>query len=142
VAVSAAVIALESTESFGSDHTSGPLRALFSALFGDVSDARWEIVHHHIRKSGHFLGYGCIGLFWLRAWWKSLPRTRFFQDVLLALAGTALIAGADEWHQTFLPNRTGTPVDVVLDCSGALALQLLVFLFLRLFQPRKLTHEA
>ena len=136
------MIALESSEPLGADHTSVPLRSIFSAIFGDVSDARWEIVHHHIRKSGHFLGYGCIGLFWLRAWWKSLPHSRFFQDVLLALLGTAMIASVDELHQSFLPNRTGTPVDVAIDCSGAVALQLLVYLFLRLFQPKKLTHTA
>ena len=52
------VIAMESTEYFGSDHTSGPLRWLFEVLFGPCQNARWEIIHHYIRKSGHFLGYG------------------------------------------------------------------------------------
>ena len=31
-------------------------------------------------------------------------------DALLALVGTLLVASADEWHQTFLPNRTGSAV--------------------------------
>ena len=132
---------LESTEWFGSDHTSGPLRSFYTALFGQVNDANWDIIHHCIRKSGHFTGYGIIGLFWLRGWWRTLPHSRFFQDALLALLGTAAIASCDEWHQTFLPNRTGTPVDVLLDCSGAVTLQLLVYLYLRIFQAKKLTHE-
>jgi VanZ family protein len=88
------------------------------------ADARWEILHHLIRKSGHFLGYGAIGLLWLRAWWMTLPRSRFLHDAFLALLGTALVASADEWHQTFLPNRTGSPWDVLLDCCGAIALEL------------------
>ena len=66
-----------------------------------------SIIHHLIRKSGHFLGYGLIGLAWLRAWWMTLPHSRFLHDAVLALLGTALIASADEFHQTFLPNRTG-----------------------------------
>jgi hypothetical protein len=52
-----------------------------------------------------------------------LPVLRFFPDALLALLGTALVASCDEWHQTFLPNRTGTPWDVLLDCCGHAALQ-------------------
>ena len=56
-------------------------------------------IHHFIRKSGHFIGYGFIGLAWLRAWWMTLPRFRFLADALLALLGTALMASCDEWHQ-------------------------------------------
>jgi len=137
-----ALIALESTEFMGSDHTSNPLRWLYQALFGPVSDERWEILHHLIRKSSHFIGYGAIGLAWLRAWWMTLPRSRFLHDSLLALLGTALVASADEWHQTFLPNRTGSAWDVLLDCCGAIAMQLAVYIFMRLFRPKRLTREA
>jgi VanZ family protein len=140
VALGVCVILVESTEWFGADYTSGPLRRLYTAIFGPVRDASWEIIHHHIRKTGHFLGYGFIGLAWLRAWWMTLPHSRFFQDALLALLGTAAIASCDEWHQAFLPNRTGTPIDVLLDCSGAITLQLVVYLYMRLFQPKKLVH--
>src|ERR1019366_4425234 len=137
-----AVIALESTELMGAAHTSGPLRAIYESLFGSVSNGRWEDIHHYVRKSGHFIGYGLIGLAWLRAWWMTLPHSRFVQDALLALLGTALVASADEWHQTFLPNRTGSPWDVLLDCCGAIALQLVVYVFMRIFRPKKLARAA
>ncbi|MDR3773581.1 MAG: hypothetical protein P4L26_09560, partial [Terracidiphilus sp.] len=88
VVIGIAVIAVESTDCFGSDHTSGPLRRIFEALFGSISNAHWEVIHHFIRKSGHFLGYGFIGLAWLRAWWLTLPHSRFLPDALLALLGT------------------------------------------------------
>jgi len=127
---------------FGSDHTSGPLRNIYEGVFGQVSNARWEIIHHYIRKSGHFTGYGLIGLAWLRAWWMTLDRSHFFPDSVLALLGTALVASCDEWHQTFLPNRTGTPWDVLLDCTGAIALQLIVYLFMRTFRPKRLARAA
>lgn len=142
VVLGIAGIALESTELFGSDHTTGPFRWLFQAIFGSVSDERWELLHHLIRRSGHFTGYGAIGLAWLRACWMTLPRSRFLHDSLLALLGTALVASADEWHQTFLPNRTGSAWDVLLDCCGAIAMQLAVYIFMRLFRPKRLLRAA
>jgi len=142
VALGIAMICVESTEYLGADHTSGPLRWLFESLFGSVGEAKWEIIHHLIRKSGHFLGYGAIGLAWLRAWWMTLPRSSFLPDAALALVGTALIASADEFHQTFLPNRTGVASDVLLDCCGAITVQVIVYMFMRTFKPKRLARTA
>jgi VanZ family protein len=41
-----------------------------------------------------------------------------------------LIASCDEFHQTFLPNRTGSPWDVLLDCCGGLLVQLLLWFWM------------
>ena len=136
------VIAIESTPELGTEYTSGPLRWLFQQIFGPVSAAHWDLIHHLMRKSGHFIGYGLLGLAWLRAWWMTLPRSAFLQDALLALLGTAMPASADEFHQSFLPNRTGSPWDVLLDCCGALAMQLLVDVCMRIFRPKKLVRAA
>ena len=138
VLIGLCVIALESTESFGSNHTSGPLRAIFQAVFGPVGDANWEFIHHLIRKSGHFIGYGLLGLAWLRAWWMTLPNPAFFKAMALAMLGTAMTASADEFHQSFLPNRTSSVWDVLLDCSGAFVMQLVTYLLVRLFRPERL----
>lgn len=146
VALGIAVITVESTPAFGSDRTSHPLRWLVQLLFGQLSDATWDLVHHLIRKSGHFLGYGVLGLVWLRAWRMTLPRTHFRSQFRsqagLALLGTALVASWDEWHQTFMPNRTGSPYDVLLDCCGATAAYLLVYLWLRMFRRERLERAA
>lgn len=133
-----ALIALSSTDMFGADHTSGPLRWLYESLFGPVSTPRWNHIHFFIRKTGHFLGYGTLGLLWLRAWWMTLPRSRFLQDALLALLGTAFVASTDELHQAFLPDRSGRVQDVLLDCCGAITLQILVYVFMRVFKPKRL----
>ena len=132
VAIAVSVIAIESTTYLGADHTSLPLRWVYEHLFGAVDDERWAHVHHLIRKCGHFIGYGLVALTWLRAWWLTLPRAGFIKDAMLALLGTAAVAASDEFHQSFLPNRTATPWDVLIDCSGAIVMQLLVFLFLRI----------
>jgi len=136
------LIVLESTEWFGADRTSHPLRLLFEALFGRVSDAHWAIIHLCIRKSGHFLGYGLIGLAWLRAWWMTLPKSHFLSDAVLAVMGTGLLASWDEWHQSFLPNRGSSPFDVLLDCCGAITLLLLAYLLIRWLSPRRLARPA
>ena len=138
VAVGIGIIMMESTKSFGADHTSHPLRLIWEAIFGPVSNAQWVIIHLVIRKTGHFLGYGFIGVAWLRAWWMTLPRSDFLEDAFFALLGTALVASADEWHQTFLPNRTGSVWDVLLDCTGAITLQLAVYIYMRLMRPKQL----
>jgi VanZ family protein len=142
VALGVGVIALESTTLFSAQETSGPLRALFQALFGPVSNQDWAQIHFFVRKSGHFLGFGLLGLVWLRAWWMTLPRSVFLTDTLLALLGTAMTASADELHQAFLPGRTGTPWDVLIDCSGAIALQLVVYVCMRIFRPKRLARIA
>jgi VanZ family protein len=49
-----------------------------------------------------------------------------------AVAGilfTALVAAADEIHQTFLPSRTGRWQDVVLDTCGAIVAQILLYIW-------------
>jgi VanZ family protein len=136
------IIALESTNLFSAQETYAPLRVLYQALFGPVGDSDWAQIHLYIRKSGHFLGYGLLALTWLRAWWMTLPKSVFLTDALLALLGTAMTASADELHQAFLPGRTGTPWDVLIDCSGAITLQLVVYVCMRIFRPKRLSRPA
>jgi VanZ family protein len=126
------VIACESTEVFSAVNTSGPLRLLWQSIFGAVSNAHWEELHHIIRKTGHFLGYGTLSLLFYHAWRRTAAilhrRTFRIENVIYALACTLIVASSDEFHQTFLPHRTGTPQDVLLDMIGACTLQLLFWL--------------
>ncbi|MFZ0746443.1 MAG: VanZ family protein [Terracidiphilus sp.] len=142
VIIGLALITLSSSDLFSAQNTSGPLRWVYEALFGPIDNGRWNLIHHYFRKTGHFFGYGTFGLLWLRAWWLTVPRFRFVQDALLALMCTGLVASADEFHQTFLPQRTGSPWDVMLDCSGVIILELVVYLVLRIFDPRRLAKAA
>jgi VanZ family protein len=141
VVASTAVIATESTEYFGANHTSGPLRWIFQHLFGPVSDPHWETIHHLIRKSGHFLGYGLlVGLSWLRAWRITLPSARVLTRAALALLGTVLVASWDEWHQSFLPNRSSSVWDVLLDSTGAIVMISIALIAARAHRARQ-GHE-
>jgi VanZ family protein len=135
VVIAIGVICAESTGTFSAQNTSGWLRPIFERLFGVMTEDAWGNLHHLIRKSGHFVGYGTVGFTFLRAWLHMLDRrgvrklaTWRIQSALLAILSTALVASADEIHQTFLPSRCGSPLDVLLDSTGALTLCLLVWL--------------
>ena len=46
------------------------------------------------------------------------PR-RMVRSALLAWGFCVVYAISDEWHQTFVPTRVGTPWDVLIDAAGA-----------------------
>jgi VanZ family protein len=127
------VITLESTNLGSSENTSRFLYPLLHFLTG-MGPARFEVWHHIIRKTGHFVGYFTLSLLLFRAWRATLPfgtvwawsmrwaRISFFM--------TALVASLDEWHQSFLPSRTGRWQDVVLDSSAALVAQIIIWMLL------------
>jgi VanZ family protein len=136
-----AVIAWESTPYASSEHTSRVLYYAILFVYGHISVALFVAVHGVLRKIGHCLGYGILSLLMLRAWWATLmlPRsatrlpswtamvtTWSAHAAVLALLSAAAVAGLDEWHQTFLPERTGTIRDVALDIMAAAFVQLLV----------------
>ncbi len=128
-----AVIALESTNLGSAEHTGRILYPLLHYLFG-MSPQRFEIVHMVLRKTGHFIGYATLSILLFRSWRGTFPRlsTRWcLQWATLAFVCTALVASLDEFHQSFLPSRTGTFRDVVLDSSAALVAQIVIFVLLR-----------
>lgn len=135
-----AIILGESTAMMSSDNTSRFLLPLWIKLFGPISPDRWEIVHHYIRKTGHFIGYGCVSLGFFEAWRVTLEvrwpvwRQRMRYAAGLALLSTLLLASWDEWHQSFIPGRTSSARDVLLDFCGALAAQLLLICLLSAFR--------
>jgi VanZ family protein len=142
----AMVFAIESTSYFGSDHTTAPLRRLAEMLCGYGIDAQWGFIHPLIRKTGHFMGYGIFSLVCFRGFWISLQNaaTRLLRQLRahgLAILVTFLIAGTDELHQCFLPNRCGQFSDVLLDTCGAVALGLMLFLVMTLAESFKQWRE-
>ena len=55
---------------------------------------------------------------------------------------TAAVASLDEWHQTFLPTRTGKIQDVFLDSAAALAVQVFLFMLLRKSRVGQLQEDT
>ena len=128
------VIAIESTTYLSAHNTSRILYPLLHFLFG-VSHARFEHWHFYIRKGGHVFGYGLLSILLFRAWRETLQVTEdsrwSFPWASIAVLGTALVASLDEWHQSFIPTRTGTPHDVILDTSAGILAQIIIFFWVK-----------
>jgi VanZ family protein len=62
------------------------------------------------RKLIHATTYG---LLWY-LWWRALGR----RHTLVAVAITFAYAVSDEFHQTFVHGRHGSPIDVAIDMAG------------------------
>ena len=126
------VIAIESTTYLSAHNTSRILYPLLHFLFG-IGHARFEHLHFYIRKGGHVFGYGMLCILLFRAWRETLASVDgavwTFRWAALAVLGTAMVASLDEWHQSYLPSRTGTPWDVLLDTCAAIAAQILLLTY-------------
>ena len=132
------IIAVESTDWLSAEHTGHFLYPIFHFLLG-MDVARFESFHHYLRKIGHFVGYFALSALLFRAWKNTLhiPASGWtLRWAGIALGMTVLVAGLDEWHQTFIPSRTGRFADVVLDSSAALTAQVLIFFFVLYRGPR------
>jgi VanZ family protein len=68
------------------------------------------------RKLIHFAEFALLALLW----WRAL-RSRFDdrRAALAAFVVTALYAASDEFHQSFVEGRAGSPLDWLIDCAGA-----------------------
>jgi len=67
----------------------------------------WDTI---LRKAAHMAEYGLLWFLWQRALRTAAP----WPAVLLTLA----YAAGDEYHQTFVDGRHGSPVDVLIDAAG------------------------
>ncbi len=142
------MIALESTATMSAEHTGQWLYPLWVRIFGAISATEWGEVHHLIRKTGHFVGYGLVSVAFFYGWRQTLRRlaihhwTLWRRASVLAVLSTLVIASLDEFHQSFLPSRTSSPIDVCIDVSGAIAAQLIVLAMIQFFSRRPRFHAA
>jgi VanZ family protein len=147
-ALSVLMITLESTATMSADNTSHWLYPLWVHFFGPMTMNDWNVVHHIIRKTGHFVGYGIVSLTFFYSWRQTLYHMGIRHWTLrrrastLAVLCTLLIASLDEYHQSFLPSRTSSIYDVGIDLCGALAFQTLLLLTLQWFSRRPRPHTA
>jgi VanZ family protein len=70
------------------------------------------------RKLIHFGEYALLCFLWWRALRAVMPDRR---AALLALVVASLYAATDEFHQSFVEGRNGSPLDWAIDTAGAAA---------------------
>lgn len=123
-----ALIFIGSTNALSASNTSLIIEPLFKWLFPQITESELESVHFVVRKLGHFSEYAVLALLAARAFLSStrtLLRRRWFAVSLCLVAAYALL---DEYHQSFVPTRTASIKDSMIDIAGgATALLLLAW---------------
>ena len=95
------------------------LMAVIFALSAQPSlDSGLGVVDLVGRKVIHFAEYALLTLLWWRALRTRMPAD---QAALAAFAIASLYALSDEYHQSFVEGRSGTPLDWAVDTAGAAA---------------------
>lgn len=129
------LIAVESTDLLSARHTGSLLHRILSVLFGPIDPDLFDILHAALRKLGHVLGYATLSALLFRAWRATIaisqPALWNIRWAAPAFVMSVVVACLDEWHQGFIPSRTGTIHDVFLDTAAALLAQMLIFAWLR-----------
>lgn len=96
--------------------------AVFRALAPEASAGALETAYIVFRKSLHFLAYGFLAFLLYRAF-RAGRRPFWSRRTALASAAAAVgYALLDEFLQSLVPYRTGSPVDSAIDAAGILAM--------------------
>ena len=114
----ACFVLFASSPSFSASNTSRIIRPLLLWLFPEISEPSLAYAHFLVRKAAHFSEYALLALLAARAFRTSHREKLRRLWWLAAFALVACVALVDEYHQSFLPSRTGTIYDSLLDMAG------------------------
>jgi VanZ family protein len=117
-----AVIFFASTDFGAANHTSRIIEPLVRWAKPDATPEQIDLVHFLVRKTGHLTEYAILGLLSLRAFRKASPSlaSQLLRPAAFALLLSFCYAASDEFHQSFVSDRTACFSDVLIDSSGAL----------------------
>ena len=116
----AALIFIASTSLLSGSNTSTILRPAVLWLFPNTTEATLNLVHFFVRKAGHFTEFAIFALLAARAFRTSSHsslRNHWFATSLLLVA---LYSLSDKFHQSFVPSRTPSIHDSMIDTLGGL----------------------
>lgn len=101
---------------------------MFVPGFGDLSEQQQidmaQAIDHPVRKTAHAAEYAMLAGLVLGAVTVSIIRWR---NVLIAISVSVLYAATDEFHQLFVPARSGQVKDVLIDGCGAVIGTLIIW---------------
>ena len=84
------------------------------------------MVHFITRKLAHFTEYAILGLLAARAFRTSSRPAISSRWFLISATLVVTFALVDEYHQRFVPTRTGSIYDSLIDIAGGLTALILV----------------
>lgn len=101
----------------------------FSAQNGESSDSlsiplaeKLGLTNGIVRKIAHFIIYAMLGAS-LANFFRSTEGKKFpsLKAIILSLLIAVIYSSIDEYHQSFIPERDGNPIDILIDSLGATA---------------------
>ncbi len=113
-----ALIFTFSTDWFAAPNTSSILAPLLSWLIPGIAPATIEIIHGMVRKLGHLTEYFILASFLGNAWQAQWPQQSSAKRCAMTIVAATLYAISDEWHQSFVPSRSASAIDVAIDACG------------------------
>lgn len=88
-----------------------------------------EKIEYPIRKTAHATEYAILGALLLNAMLAFEQRHKCFRSKMIqAFVGAVFYAMTDEFHQLFVPGRSGQITDVMIDGGGAFCGVILVYI--------------
>ncbi len=133
------VIFLGSTDMLSAEHTSRFLVPFLRWIDPQISFATLNAIQLGIRKLGHLTEYAILAMLLWRAL-RSGTRWQMKMSILFLVAAlaSAIFAASDEFHQSFVPSRTASPTDVMIDICGALIGLLSCLMFAARKRPERI----
>jgi VanZ family protein len=124
-----AAIFLASTDKLSGAKTTLVLEPFVRWFFPHITSQGVEFIHLLVRKAAHLSEYAILGLLAARAFSTSRHfrlRLRWFVASLVLIGIYAL---SDEYHQSFVPSRTASIYDSMIDIAGGLTALVLLALW-------------
>jgi len=116
-----AFISIASSDGFSAGNTSRIIGPIVLWLFPNTSPQSLETIHFLTRKLAHFSEYALLAILAARAFSTSPGESVRRHWFLLSLAIVVVNALLDEYHQSFVPSRTASIYDSLIDMSGGLS---------------------
>ena len=132
------LIFIGSTDLMSAEHTSRIIGPILRWLHPTISPQTVAQVQTMVRKTAHISEYAVLAMLCFRAVTMTLWPNRAVLVAAIVLSCCAFFAASDEFHQSFVPSRTASLRDVVIDICGA---TIGVVLY-SLFRQRKLSKRA
>jgi VanZ family protein len=123
------LIFVGSTDVLSAEQTSRLLVPFLRWLDPQISIATILSIHFALRKLGHLIEYGIFAVLLWRALRSTLTSIRTTAIVGLVFFASLTFAVSDEFHQSFVPTRTASVRDVMIDVCGALVGLLICWIF-------------
>lgn len=123
-----ALIFFFSTSTFSDENTASIIIPVLRTIFPRASPEMLSEIHFFIRKTSHFIEFATLSLLWMKTlrWqWREKSYPFFFLSFFIS----SLYAVLDEFHQSFVSERTESYMDMLIDSAGALSSLIILKVF-------------